>query len=334
MSLVMRGKWPVAAAFVVIAGAMLAGFIQFRKWSAGQPAKAASAEAAKPALREVSLQGRIMARDLVKVPVPVDGRLTAVHVEPGSDVYEGQLLAEIQNEGLASAQQAAVVELERAQERVYGLESSIAAARLEASRASADAGRARSEFDRASRNYARQSMLLSEGATPRQVADRAEKEFLALRDESKNLTEVASGAEARAAALQSDLDTARKLLEAKGLDAEAAKERVEAGQVLSPATGVVAARRAAVGDEVHPAMDDLFQIATNLSNLNVVLEPGLSEMAKIHPGQAALITVADLQNGALEGAVKSVEGGKVTVEFASPDPVVRPGLTAFVRIRW
>jgi len=54
-------------------------------------------------------------------------------------------------------------------------------------------------------------------------------------------------------------------------------------------------------------------------------------LARVHPGLQAAVTVAESPNP-LAGQVKSVDQGKVVVEFANPDPVVKPGLTARVRI--
>jgi multidrug resistance efflux pump len=250
----------------------------------------------------------------------------------GNDVYEGQLLAEIRSASLETAQQQTAAELERAQTRVQTLEGSIAAARLEASRASADAMRARSELDRASRTYERQRLLIREGATPRQVYEKAEKEYEAIVTESKDLDTVARQADERVAALTRDLDAARRLLEDKLQDAEAAKTRVEAGQVLAPATGTISARRGQEGDEVHPSMADLFQIATDISQLEVILQPDPAELQRIQPGMDATVTTADAPE-LLAGKVASVEDGKVVVRFGNPSPLVKPGQTGDVRIR-
>lgn len=329
----MGRKHVIAAAAVAVAiGAAAAGYAVFRQRAQAAPS-AAAAPVAKPATPpEISLTGRIQARETVDVAVPIDGRVIAFHAEVGDDVYEGQLLAEIRSEGLETAQQHAAAELERGTARVQNLESSISAARLEASRASADAMRARSELDRAGRAYERQRLLIGEGATPRQVFEKAEKAYQALVSESKDLDTVAKQADERVTALSRELDAARRFLDDKLQDAEAAKTRVEAGQILSPATGTIAARRGAQGDEVHPTMTDLFQIATDNSQLEIVVEPSPADLARIHSGQDAAITIAEVPE-VLTGKVASVQDGKAVVQFANPSPLVKPGHTAQVRIR-
>jgi hypothetical protein len=87
------------------------------------------------------------------------------------------------------------------------------------------------------------------------------------------------------------------------------------------------------GEEVHPAMSNLFTIATDLSTVEVVLEPAPDQLRQIQPRQPALLTTADVASEPLEGEVASVENGKVTVRFANPSPLVKPGHTGEVRIR-
>ena len=64
----------------------------------------------------------------------------------------------------------------------------------------------------------------SEGATPRNKFEKAEREYLALEAESKKLDMVASGANERISSTQRELDTARKLLEGKSEDMSTPKK--------------------------------------------------------------------------------------------------------------
>lgn len=281
---------------------------------------------------DILLSGVIGALELINVPVPVSGVVKAFHAEVGTEVYEGQLLAEIQNAGLETAQEHAMLELEKAQNRVNDLESAISAARLEASRANADAIRSRSEFDKAERHYTRQKLLYAEGATPRNTYEKAEQDYKALAEESRSLTEVAQKADERVSALTRDLDAARKLLEGRVADQESSKVRVEAGQIISPVSGLITSRRGDAGTEVNPTMNDLFQIATDTSKLIVTAEPSPDQIERIKPGQPVLVSVADIPQEMLSGLVISTENGKVKIEFGNPSPLVKPGQTAQIRI--
>jgi hypothetical protein len=45
-----------------------------------------------------------------------------------------------------------------------------------------------------------------------------------------------------------------------------------------------------------------------------------------------LLQIAESANEPLSGTVKSIEGGRAVVEFESANPLVKPGLTAQIRI--
>lgn len=315
----------------VLALVLTGVWFAFRRPSAPPPKQASSGNP-QAAAADLVLQGQIEASELVDVPVLTEGQISAVHVEAGTEVYEGQLLAEIQSASLSTALQSAEQQVEQLQERIHNLEAAMAAAKLEASRASADAARVKGELERARRNYDRQKMLLDAGATPRQVFEKAEKEFRTLQSDEGTLADVSKSADARIGTLQNELDAARKRLEDKVLDMETAKARVDAGQILAPASGVIAARKANPGDEVHPGMTDLFRIATDLSALKVTVPLPATQIERVRPGQPALITIADVPEP-LNGAVSSVAEGKAVVEFTNPSPLVKPGQTAQVRIR-
>jgi hypothetical protein len=84
-----------------------------------------------------------------------------------------------------------------------------------------------------------------------------------------------------------------------------------------------------------PAPDDtpdLFEIAVNVAQLRVVLEPPPPVLEKIHAGQQAMIQLAEVPDP-IESKVTDVSGGKVTIEFTSPNPAVKPGMTTQVVIK-
>lgn len=330
----MKAKWiPIAAATVLIAVVAAGLAFLYRTTATAPPAPNPVPAPVAEVESEAVLPAIIRARLLVKTPVPVDGRVAAFHAEVGDEVFEGQIIAEIRSEASEVARESAKLDVEQGQTRVNNLESTVTAARLEASRASADAARLRAELDRATRNYSREKLLLAEGATPRLVFEKAERDYKTLETDSATAQELSRAADERVSSLQAELDRQRKILETKLTDMEGAESRAASGQVLAPAAGVIAARRGQVGDEVHPSMEDLFQIATDLSVLDAEVEPSPAQLARIKPGQPAAVTVADLPNEALTGKVVSVQDGKAMVEFSNPSPLVRPGMTAQVRIK-
>jgi multidrug resistance efflux pump len=332
-----RGKWLLFGGVVILA-AIAAGSLAVWRQQNRKPA-APKVELAKPAApadftgSEVSLTGKIQAQKVVDVPVPIEGTIESFEVEVGEDVFEGQVIARIQNRQSEARLEAATAELDKAQTRVTNTDGAIIAARLEASRAAADAQRTRAEFDLADRTYQRQKLLYAEGATPRLTFEKAEREYKALKDEHETKDALARQAEERVSALNRDLDLFRRMLEEKNEMLELAKTDVAAGEVRAPADGIIVARRGELGEDVTRQIEDLFRIATALSAMEVVVEPTPPALARIRPGQAAAIHIAEMPNEVINGTVREVAGSQVIVEFISPTPLIKPGLSAQVTIK-
>ena len=143
----MRRKWILIAAGIMVIGGGIAGLaIRGRRHPAPKPTAAALAAAIVPS-NEVTLQGKIRPQHIMGVAAAVPGFIEAFLVEPGTDVYEGQVLARIGAQGLESAREVAQAALERAREQVGKAEAAVAAARLELSRAEADSTRAHMALD-------------------------------------------------------------------------------------------------------------------------------------------------------------------------------------------
>jgi multidrug resistance efflux pump len=274
----------------------------------------------------------VRARDVVPVPAPIEGTIESFHAEIGDEVFEGQALAFIRNTGLESAKEQAYSVLEQAHEKTNRLESAVIEGRLEASRAAADASRARNEYERAEREYQRQQILIREGATPRLTWEKAEREYANAKAEFENLDSMARQIAERIDSMTKELDNTRRALEEKRLDYEAASSDAGAADLRSPVDGLVVARRGAEGEAVTREVRDLFQIAVDLSTFQAVAEPDPNALPKIHPGQQALLHFPEVGEG-LSADVKSVEDGKVILEFPNPGPAVRPGATGQARIR-
>ncbi len=327
----MRGKWLLFGGIVVLAG-IGAGALSLLRRPAAAPAPAQPA-AAPPLGPEVSLSGKIQARRVVPVEAPSDGVMEVSAVDVGQDVFEGQLLARIKNTTLESAVERAQLEFDGAQTRVANLDATLISARLEAARAEADSVRARLAFEKVEKLYTRQQLLSREGATPRLVFERTQREYQSVSAEYQNLREVAEHANERVAEITKSIDAARRTFEEKSQELDLAKEELAATEVHSPVDGILVARRAETGGEVDRSMKDLFQIAVELASLEVVVEPTPPVLARIRPGQPAAVRVAEVGNEPLAGSVRDIKGTQVFVEFISPNPAIRPGLTAQTTIK-
>ncbi len=328
----MRGKhyWvAVGAATVVLsAGAWL--------WArrTQSPTRAQTAAAPQDTAREeVKADGSIRAQFVVDVAPPQPGIITAFFADPGQEVTEGQLLARVAEEGVDANEEQTRRAVENAQNRVQTIEASISAGRLEASRARAEATRSRGEYDRLDRASRRQQMLLSEGATPKIQAEKAQREFEAAQAEFQGLDAAARRAEDRVAELSKELDGAKRVLDDRNAQLEQVQAKHTSTEVLSPAEGMVIARKGEVGEPVGPEKRDFIQIAVNLTRLEVVLEPPPPDLALIKPGQPALVTVPGQAGEGILGNVKGIDHNQAIVEFSNPNPGIRPGMQAQVRIK-
>ena len=329
----MRGKWFVISGSVaVIALAGVAVTILMRAPAGKTQAAPPVTQAAAP-VGDINLPGKIRPQVVINVAPPFEGVIGAYFVDIGQEVFEGQLLVRINNAGLETGQQSAQRELENMESRVNTLESDIITARLEASRARADASRARGEFDRLEKAWRRQQMLFNEGATPKLAYEKAAHESEIAQTEFRTLEQVAAHSESRVAEIVKALDAEKRTLEEKNAELEAAKTRSAAAELVSPTQGIVLALHGDVGQAVAPDNGDFIQIATQLSLLEVVLDPDPPTMRRIQPGQPALVVLPDQGGEGMSGEVKAIQGNQVVVTFVSPNPAIKPGMLAYVRIK-
>src|ERR1017187_614572 len=220
----MRGKWiPVSVGLVLFGLAVGVVVWRGRRHPVAPPADT-TALAIAVARHEITLQGKIRPRHVMAVGASVPGFIEAFLVEPGQDVYQGQVLARIGAQGLESAREVAQAALDGAQEQVSRTEAAVTAARLELSRAEADAARARLALERAERASARQQTLFREGATPRLVYQKALQEYEAALKDSELIDatvrtwreHIQSGVDEAGAARKIVADKTRLLEEAQG----------------------------------------------------------------------------------------------------------------------
>ena len=327
----MGRRWLVL--FVTLALVVAAAFALLRRSAPPKSEPAVNAAPADPAPRDLNLPGKIQAQHVVPVGASVTGAIDAFLVEVGQDVSEGQLLARIGSQSLESAHEEAARVAQNAQEKVNSIESRIIAARLEASRSRAEANRSRDQFERAEKAYLRQQMLNREGATPRLVYEKSEREFETARTEFTSFDELARQAENRVSDLIHELETARQLSGDRNAELETAAVQSAGAEIRSPVNGILVAREGEPGEIVGPEeAKDLFEIAVDLTNLAVVIQPGPAAIKRIRSGQDALIFIADFP-GVTPASVQEIRGSDVVVAFISPSPVVRPGMTAQVRLK-
>ncbi len=329
----MLRKWPLAVGLAMLAVIGAAGWGWW--WLQHKPAEKVpqkkETQAAKPAPVELSLQGKIQARKIVNVAAPTDGTLDQYLVNVGEEVFEGEVLARIKNSGLDTAEQNSRMDAERAQAKVTDLEAQLIAARLELSRARSDVVRAKSQYDQTQKVYERQRMLLDAGATPRLTFEKAEKDFQNAKSDYEGFQGTEHNADDRIANLTLEIQNSKNMVQQKSKDLDNAEAEVAGGEVRSEVSGLVIARRGQPGDPVDRSMKDLLQIAVDLSSLEVIADGDPRALQAIRQGQPASVEIAESPSP-IEGVVREIKAGQVFVDFTSPAAVIRPGLTARVKI--
>jgi len=213
------------------------------------------------------------------------------------------------------------------------LESQLLAARLESARGRAEMARVQDDYSRAERVAQRETVLNREGATPRLKFEKAVKDHEAARLDYESANAKAKITEVRVAQLIKDIEAAKRSAEEKASALEEAESDLQATQVHAPVDGIILERKGDAGAEVVRGENGVFRIATDLGQLQVVIEPEPPVLAKLQAGMQAFVFLAEVGAEPLNAEISRIENAKVYVMFGSPDPSVRPGVTAQVRIK-
>jgi HlyD family secretion protein len=328
----MRGKWVLLSVAAVLAGVAVGALSLWHR----RPAPALPVRAPGSAVllvNQVTLSGTIRPQHIVGVGAQVAGVIDAFAVDLGQDVYQGEVLARIGSQGLDSSREAAASAVDHAQEQVNRADTAVAGARLEQSRADAEAQRARFAMERAETAFSHQQLLFSQGATPRLVYEKAQKEYDSARTEFNVMDKAAHAAAESVQSVLQEVASAQKILADENQRLQESQAAFEAADVRSPVDGLLVGRNGEVGKSAQEFGDNLFQIATDTYSLEVAVEPQPPVLKRLRPGQPALVLVPDLGTPGITGDIKEIKGAQVVVEFNSTIPAIRPGMVADVRFK-
>jgi HlyD family secretion protein len=323
-------RWIIVAGIVLAAAAGIAIAIRARK---PKPVHVTAAPSPVVAT-EANLTGRVQPRTVVSVGPPMEGVIDAYFLDVNQPVYKDQLLGRIHNPDAEKTVAQAQLTVDTAQTRVTTLSGEQLAAKLEVSRTEAEQSRARNDLERLEKNYQKQKGLWDVGATPRLTFEKAEKDYKDAKEAIDKQAAAAKDAEARATQTATDLDAANAAVEKANSALDRAKADLTKGEIHSPADGIIVARKGAANDPVDSNAKDLFQIATDLTQLQITLTPTPAELARIHAGQAVAIRVPEFSPDEIPGIVRGASASQITVEFTSPSPATKLDLVAQVKIKF
>ena len=328
----MRGKWiPVSVAVALAAVAIGAVALRFRNRAPAAPARAAGA-VSLPAISGLNtLTGTIRAQHVVTFGATVKGNIEAFTAEVGDVVAEGQALARVGATNLEAERENASNAVQKAQDRVTRAESGVNDARLEESRAAADLEKARAVLQQSDDLYAKQKTRIAAGAIPRQAFDKAEREHQDAQQAFDVMDKAWRAASGNIENVQQLVDREKGPLEQAVQRLQEVQTDLDATEVRAPVDGWLVVRQGEIG---QPADGErMFQIATDLAALEVVVEPKPEALKRIYPGMPALVLIPELTNAAITGDVKAIDGKEVVVEFISSMPAILPGMKADVRLK-
>jgi multidrug resistance efflux pump len=315
-------------AIVAIAAAVSVGWV-FMHRRKHAPVKAIAVSQKVFQGPEVTLTGALQSQSTEQIDAPIAGVLDAWFVDVGGEVYEDQLVGRIRNAALDNALQTAQVAADRAEMRASQVDGQIVGSKLEISRTDADKIRAHNELDRIEKVYRRYKLLMDADAIARLTFEKTEAEYKSAQTEVANRDAAAKDAQDKAAALDHDSEEAKRALTELTAALEKAKEAIAECDLHSPADGVVLTRNVHQGEKVEESTKNLMTIATELTKLAVVLTPDPQVLARIHAGQHAFVRISDAE---FPGEVHEVRGTDAIVWFTSPEPALKLGTAAQVRI--
>ena len=166
----------------------------------------------------------------------------------------------------------------------------------------------------------------------------------AQRDNDRNAELLSSGLVARSAyeATDSSLDVARANLKSAQVALDRARQNLEYTNIYAPIDGVVVERNVDHGQTVAASLSapQLFLIANDLTNMQILASVGEGDIASIKEGQKAKFRVQALTGRTFEGVVKQVRlqsatnenvvNYTVVISVSNAEKKLLPGMTARV----
>jgi multidrug resistance efflux pump len=322
------GKWIITAAGIVLFSMGASSWIYFHR---AKPAPKAAAP--EPSRDEIVLSGVVTPRNPLAVPAPVAGIVESIEVTPGGDVLAEQILGKIRDEELSDQSADVDEQLNQARQTLEEAEARLTAARLESSRASADATRSQGDFESARAKADRQELLYKEGATPRNTYEAARRSLADNQAEYTALKKLADLSAEQVQRITAEVETATNVVEELTREVDDTAGGLRAGEVVSPIDGVLVSAAAQPGEKIDTNSNALFVVAPSKLNLGLLLQPEPKLLAQIREGMPALVTFENFPDTPFPAIVARVSAPDVEIHFDTTEAIWIPGQSASVRIK-
>lgn len=324
-----RAKWIVLAAVVVVI--LGGGFVVVRGKRASAPAaavKAAEAAATPSAVdvtsaaavsrnlpRGVEVVGSLAADEEVAVSAQIAGEISALNVDFGSYVQQGQVIAQIDRRDAQLKLEQAEASLKQTMARLGMREGE----RFDAEQ-NADVQQAKAQFDWAQMEFDRNKRLVENGDVPRSVFDQA--------TTNRNL------AQARYRAALDAVNQQVAVIEQQRAAINLARKSVGDTVVRSPISGAVKEKHVARGAYLAVGNKIVTLVKTNPLRLRADIPE--SSAAAVRVGQDVKLTVEAFPGREFNGRVirigpsldEKTRALTVEAQVANPHNQLRPGMFA------
>ena len=271
--------------------------------------------------RHIVLSGQTVADASISLAPKYNGRITAVYVELGDWVEEGQVLMvqDLEDLDISIAQNAAAAGAARADVRET------------AATYNANLSSKKNAYELASAKYERQKYLFSIGAISQDKLDSVEAEYSAAKAAYEVLANQQAGG--MAAAIES-----KELIAAKQEHATEALEKQRSDMILrAPRSGIIAYRNAGVG-AMAAAGTKAFTLVDN-GHINVDCTIGENDAAILQAGMEVNVTIDALGKDFLGKIIfvspamdEDSKSYRVRVSLDNPDNTVKAGLFAHTAV--
>src|SRR5689334_12020177 len=306
----------------------------------------------------VSATGNPNAVVNVQVGSQVSGTVVALFADFNTKVTKGQLIARIdpapfqarvdQAQASLDAAHGSVANAEAVEQQaianIQSATSSLAAAKANVVKAQAAVDDAKSKVDR-------RVALVADGSDSKEDLETAQTTYKSAVAEVDAVVAQQHAAEGSVKAAQAQLDVAKSLIatnqaQVKQYTAalEAAKLDLEHTKIIAPVDGVVVARNVDVGQTVAASLaaPTLFQIAQDLTKMQVDTNVSEADVGRVQVGQPATFTVDAYPGRSFKGVVTSIRKAPINVAnvitydavigVSNEDLALFPGMTANVKI--
>ncbi len=278
----------------------------------------------------VSATGTLNPVVSVQVGSQVSGQIKEIFVDYNSVVKQGDVIARIDPDSFALRVSQAQADLEAGRATALTQRANVAALQAEVSRAQV-------VLAEAERNYKRNQSLVEKGFVSQAALETSQSAVATAREQVKT-------AQAQRAVGEAQIRNGEALVKQRESQLAQAKVDLERTTIRAPVDGIVISRSVDAGQTVAASLQApvLFQIARNLTDMQVEASIDEAEIGRVAVGQDATFTVDSFPGRTFRGKITQVRKAALVVQNVvtyvaiisapNPDLTLLPGMTTNVRI--